>query len=60
MLSENYGAMQVLSLQSGFTYRADQDDIVISRGGSRGTEIVAEPDTEILPGDIVEVKERFF
>jgi protein involved in polysaccharide export with SLBB domain len=52
--------INAIALAGGFTYRADQDDIIISRGGSHGTEELGEPDTEILPGDIVEVKERFF
>ena len=52
--------INAIALAGGFTYRADQDDIVISRGGSHGTEMLGEPDTEILPGDIVEVNERFF
>jgi protein involved in polysaccharide export with SLBB domain len=52
--------INAVALAGGFTYRADQDDIVISRGGSSGPELEAAPDTEVLPGDIVEVQERFF
>jgi polysaccharide export outer membrane protein len=52
--------INAVALAGGFTYRADQDDIVISRGGSSGPEIEAAPDTKVLPGDIVEVQERFF
>jgi protein involved in polysaccharide export with SLBB domain len=52
--------INAVALAGGFTYRADQDDIVISRGGSSGPEIQAAPDTEVLPGDIIEVQERFF
>jgi protein involved in polysaccharide export with SLBB domain len=52
--------INAVALAGGFTYRADQDDIVISRGGSSGPEIEAAPDTEVLPGDIIEVEERFF
>ena len=52
--------INAVALAGGFTYRADQDDIVISRGGSSGPEIEAAPDTEVLPGDIIEVTERFF
>jgi polysaccharide export outer membrane protein len=52
--------INAVALAGGFTYRADQDDIVISRGGSSGPEIEAAPDTEVLPGDIIEVQERFF
>ena len=52
--------INAVALAGGFTYRADQDDIVISPGGSSGPEIAAAPDTEVLPGDIIEVQERFF
>jgi polysaccharide export outer membrane protein len=52
--------INAVALAGGFTYRADQDDIVISRGGSSGPEIEAAPDTAVLPGDIIEVQERFF
>ena len=47
--------INAVALAGGFTYRADQDDIVISRGGSSGPEIEAAPDTKVLPGDIIEV-----
>ena len=52
--------INAVALAGGYTYRADQDDIIISRGGSSGPRIQALPDTEVLPGDIVEVTERFF
>lgn len=52
--------INAVALAGGFTYRADQDDIIISRGGSNGPKVQAMLDTEVLPGDIVEVTERFF
>lgn len=52
--------INAVALAGGYTYRADQDDIIISRGGSNGPKVQAQPDTEVLPGDIVEVTERFF
>ena len=52
--------INAVALAGGFTYRADQDDIVISRGGSSGPAMEAAPDTKVLPGDIIEVQERFF
>jgi polysaccharide biosynthesis/export protein VpsN len=52
--------INAVALAGGFTYRADQDDIIISRGGSTGAKIQARVDTEVLPGDIIEVTERFF
>lgn len=53
--------INAVALAGGFTYRADQEDIVITRGGSQGKKIDdVRPDTPVLPGDIVEVTERFF
>jgi protein involved in polysaccharide export with SLBB domain len=52
--------VNAVALAGGFTYRADQDDIIITRGGSHGEEMDAELTTGVLPGDIIEVTERFF
>jgi len=53
--------INAVALAGGFTYRADQDDIIITRGGSEGRKIGdVKVDTLVLPGDIVEVTERFF
>jgi polysaccharide export outer membrane protein len=52
--------VNAVALAGGFTYRADQDDIILTRGGSNGEEIEAQLTTEVLPGDIIEITERFF
>jgi protein involved in polysaccharide export with SLBB domain len=53
--------ISAVALAGGFSYRADQDDIVITRGGSQGKTLDdVKLDTLVLPGDIVEVTERFF
>jgi polysaccharide biosynthesis/export protein VpsN len=52
--------INAVALAGGFTYRADQDDIIINRGGSQGPEVEALLDSEVLPGDIINVTERFF
>lgn len=52
--------LNAVALAGGFTYRADQDDIVLKRGGSNTEGYAATGDTNILPGDVVEVQERFF
>jgi polysaccharide biosynthesis/export protein VpsN len=52
--------INAVALAGGFTYRADDDDIIINRGGSAGPEVQALLDTEVLPGDIINVTERFF
>lgn len=52
--------INAVALAGGFTYRADQSDIVINRGGSQGPKVEGLLDTEVLPGDIINVTERFF
>jgi polysaccharide export outer membrane protein len=49
-----------VALAGGFTYRADRGDITITRGGAKGSRLDARAATEVLPGDIIEVSERFF
>lgn len=49
--------MQAVALAGGFTYRARESEMVIVRGGSRGQ---AGPNSAVLPGDIIEIPERFF
>ena len=52
--------LNAVALAGGFSYRASEGRITVTRGGSNGREVRAEPDTEILPGDIIRVPERFF
>lgn len=52
--------VNAVALAGGYTYRADQDDITINRGGSNGQQLDVRADTEVLPGDIVTVPERWF
>jgi len=47
-----------VALAGGFTGRADQRGITITRGGSSGPQLEAGADSEVLPGDIIEVPER--
>ena len=53
--------INAVALAGGFSYRADQDDIIVTRGGSEGKKLNdVRLDTPVLPGDIIEVTERFF
>jgi protein involved in polysaccharide export with SLBB domain len=53
--------INAVALAGGFSYRADQDDIIVTRGGSEGKRLdEVRLDTPVLPGDIIEVTERFF
>ncbi|MEM7269696.1 MAG: polysaccharide biosynthesis/export family protein [Pseudomonadota bacterium] len=57
------GGLTVLNaaaLAGGFTYRADEDDIEISREADGGARFEAAPQTVIQPGDVIRVKERLF
>lgn len=50
--------INAVALAGGFTYRADEDDLWITRAG--GTREKASQTTIVRPGDVVEVPERFF
>jgi protein involved in polysaccharide export with SLBB domain len=50
-------AINAVATAGGFTYRAVQDEFVISRNGEQ---IQGGQGTPIYPGDVIEVRERFF
>lgn len=50
--------LNAVAMAGGFTYRADEDDVEITRGD--GAPAAATIDTPIMPGDIVRVGERLF
>jgi polysaccharide export outer membrane protein len=53
--------VQAVALAGGFTYRARQNRLYILRGAEQAREkIPATQETVVLPGDIIEVPERFF
>lgn len=53
--------IRAVAMAGGYTYRAKKSKVVIRRGEENGTQqITASPDTVILPGDVIEVPERFF
>jgi len=53
--------ISAVAVAGGFTYRARKNRIRIVRGtGNSQTELQADNDTPILPGDVIEVPERFF
>ncbi|WP_245829618.1 polysaccharide biosynthesis/export family protein [Thalassospira alkalitolerans] len=53
--------LNAVALGGGFTYRADQDDIVILRGREDNRiKLPAAPNSIVLPGDIIRVTERYF
>jgi protein involved in polysaccharide export with SLBB domain len=50
--------VNAIALSGGYTVRASQGKIFIERGGLK--KVPADPQTQVLPGDIVHVPERFF
>lgn len=53
--------LNAVVIAGDYTYRADEDDIVIKRTvDGQDAEIEVTPDTLILPGDIIDVGMRFF
>ncbi len=48
---------QITAMACGFTYRAVEDEFIISRNGQQ---FQAGPETLVMPGDVIEVRERFF
>lgn len=49
-----------VALAGGYTYRADESDVYVRRNGQPEKEVPADERTQIQPGDIVRVAERFF
>lgn len=53
--------VNAIALAGGFSYRADEDDLYITRGDDpTSTRIEANQNTLVYPGDVIEVTERFF
>jgi len=52
--------LSAVALAGGFTYRANQNEFELQRGGSSASRVSVAADTRIQPGDIVHVKERWF
>lgn len=47
-----------VALAGGYTYRADEDEVEVSRG--TGDVLELPPDASVLPGDVIRVGQRFF
>ena len=52
--------INAIALAGGYTYRASQGSISVQRGGSNGKKVAVGPTSQVLPGDIITVPERFF
>lgn len=52
--------LNAVAVAGGFTYRANQDRVFITRGGGEESEYPASQSVRVLPGDVVRIPERFF
>jgi protein involved in polysaccharide export with SLBB domain len=52
--------VNAVALAGGYTYRADKDEITVKHGGPNEKEVRVNETTTIMPGDVVNVPERFF
>lgn len=53
--------LKAVALAGGYTYRARTKAVRITRPDDTGQNIIeADPETAVLPGDVIEVPERFF
>ena len=52
--------LNAVAVAGGFTYRANQTQVYIARGGNEETAYSVNQSVQVLPGDIVRVPERFF
>jgi protein involved in polysaccharide export with SLBB domain len=53
--------INAVAVAGGFSYRAKKSKLVIRRGdGNQTIEIKVDLDTVVLPGDVIEIAERFF
>lgn len=50
---------KAVALAEGFTYRASESRVEVTRGGRKFT-IEVTPQTKVLPGDEIRIMERFF
>jgi protein involved in polysaccharide export with SLBB domain len=53
--------LNAVAIAGGFTYRADEDSAYLTRGNDpNAKQVEVRMDTVLLPGDIVEIGERYF
>jgi polysaccharide export outer membrane protein len=53
--------LNAVAVAGGFTYRAKKNKIRVTRGAAERQESkIVETGTRVLPGDVIEIPERFF
>lgn len=52
--------LNAVAIAGGFTYRARDKEMLITRSKGGGKPQKVPPETRVLPGDVIEVLERYF
>lgn len=52
--------VNAIALAGGYTYRANKSEVLMTRKNDPSHKVPARPTDIVMPGDIVEVQERFF
>ena len=52
--------VNAVAMAGGYTYRADKSEITLKHGGLEGKQEQVNEMTTVLPGDVINVPERFF
>lgn len=52
--------LNAIAVAGGYTYRANNDSVYITRGNNPEAQYPASQQVKVLPGDVVRVPERFF
>ncbi len=52
--------INAIAMAGGYTYRAKKQEVLISSNNLAIKKRPAEPDSLVLPGDVIEIPERFF
>lgn len=52
--------LNAVAVAGGYTYRANEDQVYITRGDGKEQAYAADQSVKVLPGDVVRVPERFF
>ena len=57
---DGMSVLNAVAISGGFTYRANTKNIEVIRSGADGNAMIITPTSQVMPGDIIRVKERFF
>jgi len=57
---DGMNALNAIALAGGFTAKADKSEVYIQRNGKEESEFPSDERTNIRPGDVVRIPERFF